>query len=39
MPSRFPFYVVPELALLTQDAPEGDRWLHEVKIERYRLLP
>ena len=31
-------WVAPQLATLTDDAPEGDDWLHEIKYDGYRLL-
>jgi bifunctional non-homologous end joining protein LigD len=31
-----PDFIEPELALLTKMAPEGDSWIHEVKIDGYR---
>ena len=34
MPDR----VVPQLATLVDDAPEGAEWLHEIKYDGYRLL-
>ncbi len=30
--------VSPELATLVKEAPEGDGWLHEVKLDGYRIL-
>jgi bifunctional non-homologous end joining protein LigD len=30
-----PDFIEPELALLTKHAPEGDAWLHEVKLDGY----
>ena len=40
MPCRLsdplPDFIAPELALLVKRAPEGDAWLHEVKIDGYR---
>lgn len=35
MSSRLPL-IDPQLALLVKKAPEGDAWLHEVKIDDYR---
>lgn len=32
-----PRFVPPQLALLVEAAPEGDEWLHEVKLDGYRL--
>ena len=31
-----PDFIEPELALLTKMTPEGDSWIHEVKIDGYR---
>jgi bifunctional non-homologous end joining protein LigD len=31
-----PDFIEPGLAFLTRHAPEGDDWLHEVKIDGYR---
>lgn len=36
--SRLPPFVGPQLATLVDQAPEGDRWLHEVKYDGYRLI-
>src|SRR5690606_1483045 len=33
-----PRFVKPQLATLTDRAPEGENWLHEVKFDGYRLL-
>jgi bifunctional non-homologous end joining protein LigD len=33
-----PDFVPPELATLTDEAPEGDEWLHEMKFDGYRIL-
>jgi bifunctional non-homologous end joining protein LigD len=30
--------IEPQLATLTKVAPEGDEWLHEIKLDGYRLL-
>ena len=32
-----PISSVPELAMLVERAPEGDAWLHEVKLDGYRV--
>jgi bifunctional non-homologous end joining protein LigD len=41
MPRRpsasLPDFIAPELATLVERAPEGDAWLHEVKIDGYRV--
>jgi bifunctional non-homologous end joining protein LigD len=41
MPRRpsdpLPDFIEPELALLTTRAPNGDAWLHEAKIDGYRI--
>ncbi len=33
-----PFNLAPELASLVKEPPEGDAWLHEVKLDGYRIL-
>lgn len=33
-----PEFVHPQLATLVKEAPEGNRWLHELKFDGYRLL-
>jgi bifunctional non-homologous end joining protein LigD len=33
-----PRSVLPQLATLATEAPEGDEWLHELKLDGYRLL-
>lgn len=35
---NFPKFIFPELATLVTDAPDGDDWLHEIKLDGYRLL-
>jgi ATP-dependent DNA ligase len=30
-------HIKPQLAQLTRDAPEGDAWLHEIKLDGYRM--
>ena len=35
--SALPAFVEPSLATLVSAAPEGDRWLHEIKFDGYRL--
>jgi ATP-dependent DNA ligase len=32
-----PSFVAPQLALLRKEAPSGDRWVHELKYDGYRL--
>lgn len=34
---RFPGFVPPALATLKPAAPQGDRWVHEIKFDGYRL--
>jgi bifunctional non-homologous end joining protein LigD len=36
-PAPMPKYVEPLLAALADKAPSGDRWLHEIKFDGYRL--
>ncbi len=36
--AALPDFVAPELATLTDEAPEGDEWLHEMKFDGYRIL-
>ena len=36
--TSLPDFVPPELATLVQTAPEGDAWLHEIKLDGYRVL-
>src|SRR5215212_4173964 len=36
-PDHFPEFIEPCLASLAPDVPEGDRWLHEIKWDGYRL--
>ena len=35
--SELPDFVAPCLALRVEDPPEGDHWLHEIKLDGYRL--
>lgn len=35
--SSLPAFVEPALATLTNKPPEGDRWIHEIKFDGYRL--
>jgi bifunctional non-homologous end joining protein LigD len=37
-PASLPEFVAPELATLVDEAPRGDDWLHEVKLDGYRLV-
>jgi bifunctional non-homologous end joining protein LigD len=32
-----PAWIKPELAALVKAAPEGDGWLHEMKLDGYRM--
>jgi bifunctional non-homologous end joining protein LigD len=34
---RFPGFISPQLALQTSSAPEGDDWVHELKLDGYRI--
>jgi bifunctional non-homologous end joining protein LigD len=36
--AALPDFIEPELATLTSPAPEGDEWLHEIKLDGYRIL-
>jgi bifunctional non-homologous end joining protein LigD len=36
--AALPDFVEPELATLVDAAPEGDRYLHEIKLDGYRIL-
>ena len=33
-----PGFVAPELATLAKQVPEGERWLHEIKYDGYRII-
>ena len=35
---RAPRFVEPELATLVKEAPAGPDWLHEMKLDGYRIL-
>jgi bifunctional non-homologous end joining protein LigD len=35
---RMPEKIKPQLATVSEKAPEGDEWLHEIKYDGYRLL-
>ncbi|HEX4129755.1 MAG TPA: DNA ligase D [Pirellulales bacterium] len=37
-PGRLPKFVKPQLATLTDEAPAGDEWIHEIKFDGYRML-
>ena len=34
---RFPGFIAPQLALQTSTAPKGDDWVHELKLDGYRI--
>ena len=34
---RFPGFIAPQLALETSSAPTGDDWVHELKLDGYRI--
>jgi len=36
-PSDMPGFIEPQLATLKATAPKGDRWIHEIKFDGYRL--
>ncbi len=36
--SRMPTFISPQLATLTDKPPYGDKWLHEIKFDGYRLI-
>ena len=36
--SQLPDFVAPQLATLVDHAPQGDDWLHEIKLDGYRIL-
>ena len=36
--TSLPDFVPPQLTTLVQTAPEGDAWLHEIKLDGYRVL-
>ncbi len=35
--AQFPGFVEPALATLADKAPSGDRWIHEIKFDGYRV--
>jgi bifunctional non-homologous end joining protein LigD len=37
-PARLPAVPKPQLATLAEAAPEGEDWLHEIKLDGYRML-
>jgi bifunctional non-homologous end joining protein LigD len=38
IPTRaLPLFVLPQLAQLRKEAPAGDRWVHEIKLDGYRI--
>ncbi|MGH6980806.1 MAG: DNA ligase D, partial [Stellaceae bacterium] len=37
-PGALPKFVEPELATLVEQPPDGDDWLHEIKIDGYRVF-
>ncbi|HSQ64130.1 MAG TPA: DNA ligase D [Polyangiaceae bacterium] len=37
-PTSAPRFRPPELATLVKEPPEGDAWLHEIKLDGYRIL-
>lgn len=37
-PAKVPDFIDPELATLAPEAPAGDDWLHEIKLDGYRIL-
>ena len=36
--AAMPDFIEPELATLVKEAPAGDEWLHEMKLDGYRML-
>jgi ATP-dependent DNA ligase len=36
-PSEMPGFIKPQLASLRSKAPAGDKWLHEIKYDGYRI--
>ena len=34
---RFPGFIAPQLALQTESAPKGNDWVHELKLDGYRI--
>jgi len=37
-PSRLPDFIQPQLATLVNSIPKGEEWLHEIKLDGYRIL-
>src|SRR3954454_21293774 len=37
-PSASPGFIPPQLATLVKQAPDGAGWLHEIKLDGYRML-
>lgn len=35
---RLPSFIAPQLATLVKEPPSGDKWLHELKFDGYRML-
>ncbi len=35
--AKFPFWVAPQLTKQVEQAPEGDQWAHEIKLDGYRM--
>ena len=36
-PEATPKFVLPQLAIQTKEAPRGDEWIHELKLDGYRI--
>jgi bifunctional non-homologous end joining protein LigD len=36
-PERFPGFITPQLAQQAASAPNGDEWVHEIKLDGYRI--
>lgn len=36
--AKFPSSISPQLAVLSEEAPEGKEWMHEIKFDGYRIL-
>jgi bifunctional non-homologous end joining protein LigD len=36
--SKLPSFIPPQLATLVKEPPSGDKWLHELKFDGYRML-
>lgn len=37
-PAKLPSFIRPQLAVLVDEVPRGKEWLHEVKLDGYRIL-